>query len=367
MNDLEKINNQKKYKIFDEILSQFSLEFGGYLNEKIAEIIEKNGLIFEDNVLKKGISKFKAELFNFLDVKINQKILCKITFENGYSLYKLFEGLEKINSQAFFKINYDNIEIYAINDSKTYLMRVLLKVENKKFSFFKKSDLSINLTDLIKILKCNKSVDIISTLIFKENQLNVNMFSKKYKLKISRNLKNIELNFEKDNIIDNLMKLSYLGEFILDKNKLNYFFSQSGRYSEVIKLKLTNNFVCFSEYDKRGNSEIRWDKNILPSLKISPKNLEKELIGLNNKNSFEFKEEKEKLNQELIEFLKNGIIAYFSLKNLKKITPFLFEKNSSIKFYIQQEIPIKIRINFKSLEDSYGLFFLAQREIKAYE
>lgn len=337
---LEKIEiyHRKGNNIFINDLSQFSPNFEIYLSDYLVDLLIDTGLAFENNVLRKATSKYKEELFHLLDKSINEKILCEITFENGYSLFKAFEALEKVNTKAIFKINADNLEVFTTNDSKTYLMRMILKVKVQNFSFFKNSELLINLTNLVKILKCTKSECIVTTLKFKEEQLDVELCSKTYKSKISRILVEVKKEFEKDESLEELIRLNYSGYFIIDKNKFLHILSQSGRFSEVIKLNLTNNFISISENYIEGNSEIRWEKNLLSELKIMSNNLEK-----------------------------NTINTYFSIENLKNFTPFLFEDNPLIKFYLQEEIPIKICIKFKSLEDSYGLFFLAQREADAYE
>ncbi len=366
---LEKIEiyYEKGNNIFTDNLSQFSLGFDKYLRDIMVKLLKNTDLLVESNVFKKFITEFKVELFDYLDKKINQNILCEITFRNGYSLFKLFEALEKINSRAIFKINSRNIEVFTINDSKTYLMKILLDVEDSRFSFFKYSELSINITDLVKIMKCNKSEEIITTLKFKENQINIELYSKTHKSKIARVLNDVEINLEKDNILYNLMKLNYSGQFILNKNKFFYLISQSGRYSEIIKLKLSNDYVCFSETSERGKGEIIWKKNLLPELDIIPNILENELIELKNKNSINDKKQIEKIQQEIIAITKYGIINYFSLENLKKITEFLFENKVLIQFNIRNKIPIKIKINFKSLDKSFGLFFLAQRDTNYFE
>jgi len=361
---LEKIEiyYEKGNNIFIDDLSQFSLGFDKYLRAIMVKLLKNTDLLIESNVFKKVIAEFKVELFNYLDKKINQNILCEITFRNGYSLYKLFQGLEKINARAVFKINYKNLEVFATNDSKTYLMRILLDVENSRFLFFKHSELSINITDLVKILKCNKSEETTIRLIFKENQINIELFSKTHKSKIARVLNDVELNLEKDNILNNLMKLNYPSNFKLDKSKFIYLISQSGRFSDFIKLKLTNNYVCFSENNEKGNSIILWEKKKLTKLEILPIKLGNEYNMLKNQDYLENKKDKEKIWREIEDIEKNGVITYFSAENLKKVTQFLFENNHLIQFNIHNEIPLKIRINFKSLESSFGLFFLSQRE-----
>ncbi len=308
------------------------------MNNKLTEII-KNGknLPTEKTIIKDALAKFKVELLDYLTKKVNQKDLCKIKFGDGYSLFKVFEALEKINKRAIFQITPKHVNAYTTNDSKTYLMKIILQVNNPNFSFFYSSELSINITDLVKSLKCNKSENISTTLKFKENQLEVVLFSKIHKSKISRIIKDVQNDFEKETILEELSKLNYAGYFVMDNNKFLHILSQSGRFSEVIKLNLTNICVIISESNIEGNSEIRWEKNLLHKLKVKSTN-----------------------------FKKNGINAYISIENLKNFTPFLFEDNQLIKFYIKEEIPIKIRVNFKSLEDSYGLLFIAQRDKSAY-
>ncbi|GAH50460.1 unnamed protein product [marine sediment metagenome] len=55
------------------------------------------------------------------------------------------------------------------------------------------------------------------------------------------------------------------------------------------------------------------------------------------------------------------IIDYTHKLYFKIFTDFLFESNPNIKFILDREIPIKIQIKFNPLEDSFGQFFIAQR------
>ena len=100
------------------------------MNNKLTEIIKnRKNLPTENTIIKDALARFKVELFDYLTKKVNQKNLCKIKFGDGYSLFKVFEALEKINRRAIFQITPKSVNAYTTNDSKTYLMKIIPLIE----------------------------------------------------------------------------------------------------------------------------------------------------------------------------------------------------------------------------------------------
>jgi hypothetical protein len=209
------------------------------LNNLISEKSQKT----DEELLKKKFDTFKLELFKYLNNKINMCLFSDITFKQGYYLYKLFDALAKINSEVTFKINPKNLEIYTSNESKTFLIRNLLKVKNIRYVYYDSLCLSVNSMDMVKALKCKKSDEISTNLIVKKDKIIVNLYSRYYKSKIRRVIENLEIKTQESKILKDLMSHKHSGVFILDKNKFLHLLSQSQRYSEVLNLELTKEVV----------------------------------------------------------------------------------------------------------------------------
>jgi len=333
------INDYKKISsvILNVENSQITSRFSDFLNHRISELIKLENTSINSELLIEAFDKFKVELLNYLLERRDQLYLCEIKFRDGYSLFKVFKALRKSNDKIIFRILCNEIHAFITNDSKTYLIDIILKTDNSYFFFRKQLDLLVNLDTLLKCLECNKSENITTIIRFKEDRLEIEQASLILKSRISRTINDVKVNFEKENILEELTELKYLGCCILDKEKFFHIISQAGRFSEGIKIELSRDFICIYDYDKEGNTNIRWEKKDIHKIKINSQNI------------------------------KERIKIYISIENLKKFIPFLFEDSPSLKLYINEEIPIKARIDFKTLENSFGLFFLAQREASAYE
>jgi len=333
------INDYKKISsvILNVENSQITSRFSDFLNHRISELIKLENTSINSELLIEAFDKFKVELLNYLLERRDQLYLCEIKFRDGYSLFKVFKALRKSNDKIIFRILCNEIHAFITNDSKTYLIDIILKTDNSYFFFRKQLDLLVNLDTLLKCLECNKSENITTIIRFKEDRLEIEQASLILKSRISRTINDVKVDFEKENILEELTELKYLGCCTLDKEKFFHIISQAGRFSEGIKIELSRDFICIYDYDKEGNTNIRWEKKDIHKIKINSQNI------------------------------KERIKIYISIENLKKFIPFLFEDSPSLKLYINEEIPIKARIDFKTLENSFGLFFLAQREASAYE
>ena len=326
----EKIYTIKKdnFKTFDKEKNSFTSQFEIFLQSFLDENDDLNKNNYDLKVYEKAYNNFKKNFYNFLNKRLNEKVICEIIFENGYSLYKLFEALEKINKKIIFRISQNEIEAYITNESKICLMKVLFKVKNLQFYYIRPIEISISLNNLIPLLKCRKNDNIETHFIFKEDKLNLELYSRINKSKINRTLKEIEENLENDGILEELLELEHSGFFQIDESKINYLISQSGRFSKAIKLTLSKEFIKFSEENSIGTGDIVWKRELISNLEVESKIIE----------------------------------VYFSIEYLKILTNFMFEPKSLIEIFLEKDIPMKIRIFFKSLENTYGLLFIAQRE-----
>ncbi|MHA1414331.1 MAG: hypothetical protein ACTSO4_17170, partial [Promethearchaeota archaeon] len=58
-------------------------------------------------------SKKKVYDSNFNNDKKKDNIICDVSFENGFSLYKLFESVKYINDKINFLITSKKVEAYT--------------------------------------------------------------------------------------------------------------------------------------------------------------------------------------------------------------------------------------------------------------
>jgi len=323
------INENKSIgiRIFNEDFTNFNSKFEGFLINFFNNMKEIDINDYKQDLYDSAFKIFKKKLYNNLIKRINEKIICDITFSDGYSLFKLMEAFNKISQIIIFRFNQKEIQAYTTNESKTCLMRILFKIKNYNIYQNERLEISIKLDVLLTLLKCRKNDMIQTQLIFKEEQLDLELYSKKNKSKIRRTLKTIE-ECNEDGILDELLKLEYLSSYEIDNNSFNYLISQSGRLSEVVKLIISNDMIKFSEENSNGTGDIVWKRELLSNLKVESK----------------------------------VIVVYFSMDYLNILTNFMFEPNHLIQLFLEKEIPMKVRIDFRSLEKSYGLLFIAQRE-----
>ena len=333
INDYKKISSS----IINVENSQITSRFSDFLNPLISELIKLEDISINSELLIEAIARFKVELLNYLLERKDHIYLCEIKFRDGYSLFKVFKALRKSNDKIIFRILCNEIHAYITNDSKTYLIDIILNTDNSQFFLKKQLDLLVNLDSLLKCLECNKSENTTTNIRFKEDTLEIEQFSLTLKSRIFRTVNDVKVDFEKENILDELTELSYLGCCTLYKEKFFHIISQAGRFSEGIKIELSRDSIHIYDNNNKGNTNIRWEKKDLIKIKIKSQNLEER------------------------------IKIYISIENLKKIIPFLFEDSPSLKLYFNKEIPIKVCIDFKTLGKSVGLFFIAQRDASAYD
>ena len=333
------INDYKKISsvILNVENSQITSRFSDFLNHRISELIKLENISINHELLIEVIARFKVELLNYLLERKNHIYLCEIKFRDGYSLFKVFKALRKSHDKINFRILCNEIHAYVTNDSKTYLIDIILNTDNSQFFLKKQVNLLVNLDRLLKCLECNRSENFTTNIRFKEDSLEIEQYSLTLKSIISRTINDVKVNFERENILDELTELNYIGCCTLNKEKFFHIISQAGRFSEGIKIELSRDSIHLFDNDNKGNTIIRWEKKEIHEIKINSQNIEE------------------------------AIKIYISIINLKKIIPFLFEDNPLLKLYFNKEIPIKVRTDFKTLEKSFGLIFIAQRDASAYD
>lgn len=313
--------------IFSENEEEFSEEFNSYLETRFDELIKERKQECDKNLLGKKFKAFKSELFTFLDKKDNKQYFSEIIFDKGYFLYKLFEGLSKISTKITFKMNPNNLEVYARNEPNTFLIRVLLQTYNGKYVYYNPSTLSVNSLDLIKALGCKKEDKMITKVIFKGDEIKIKMVSRTHKSTISRKMHNLEVKNEENETLKNLLTHKYSGVFSLNKEKYLHLISQSDRFSEILNLNLTKKEIIFSETNAFNQSKIKWPKSQLCKLELNTDSKK----------------------------------ASISFKDFEKLLEFLFEEKGTLEFHLGEDKPLKVRLAFKKLEGTIGQVFIATR------
>ncbi len=317
--------------------SQISSEILDFLFHRISELIKLKNISTSSEILSEAIARFKVELFNYLQERKKHTYLCEIEFRDGYSLFKVFKALRESNDKIVFRILYNEIHAYTTNEAKTYLFDIILKSDNSQFFLNKQLDLLVNLDSLLKCLECDKSEKITTNFGFNEEKIEIIQSSPILKSKISRNINDVKINYENKIILDELIELKYKGCCSLDKDKFFHITSQAGRFSEGIGIQLTNSFIHFYDNNEEGNTNIRWENKDIHKIQFNSQDI------------------------------KERIKVYISIDNLKKVSSFLFEDNSIITLHLDEEIPLKLSIDFKTLEKTVGWFFIAQRDVNAYD
>ena len=314
--------------VFNQEKTGFNSEFEGFLTTFFNKIQEFNPTNYKQEIYETAYDLFKKRLNSNLIKQLNEKIICDLAFNDAYSFYKLIEAFKIINTTLTFRINPTIIQVYTPNESKTCLMQVVFKVKNCQIYTNEQLEISIKLDDIITYLKCRKTDLNHVQLIFKEDKLDLEIYSKRTKSKIKRTLKIIDIELANDGILDELLELKHNNSFELNVDNFNYLLSQSGRISEAVKLILNNNSIIFSEENSIGEGNIEWSSDIISNINLS----------------------------------KDDIKIYFSIEYFNIFAGFLSESNPIMKINIEKDIPIKIQVNFKNLDETYGHFFIAQRD-----
>jgi len=316
------IFNEDKDKI------SFSSDFEIYLVEFFKDREEFKTGDYKNEIYLAAYDLFKKRLKYSLIKRLNEKKLCEVNFSDAYSFFKLIEAFKTINDTLLFRINNNEIKLYTPNESKTCLILVVIKVQKCQIYVSESVEIALKIEDLITLLKCKKSDLNTVKLIFQEEKLDLEIFSNKNRTKIKRSLKNLEIDLKEEGILDELLELAHTNSFEVNSATFNYLLSQSGRLSEAIRLDFTKERILFSEENSIGEGDIEWNEKIISNITLN----------------------------------EDQLVVYFSIEYFNLFFNFLFEPNPKIMINLEPEIPIKLHLNFNNLEDTYGDFFIAQRD-----
>ena len=204
------LNNSFGNKIFNDNNTNFNSQFEGFLIKFFSNIEDFNRTSYKQEIYDSAFLFFKKKLYKNLNKRINEKVICIITFSDGYSLYKLIEAFKKISNTIIIRINHKEIQAYSPNESKTCLMRVVFRIKNCQIYRNEALEISLKLDDILNLLKCKKNDLLQTRLIFREDKLDIELYSNKNKSKIKRTLKTIERYVNEDGILDELLNLDQL-------------------------------------------------------------------------------------------------------------------------------------------------------------
>lgn len=335
INSLVQLLSRNRIKIIEKIDKlKFNDQFNWYddckIDNEIKNILrilcKQKNIEYNNMIISQVCVKFKKDLNRFFD-KREENIICELSFDDGYKIYKIFEALETINKTAFFLINFNNLMVYSIDETRTHLMLLIFNSNNSKYIGYAPYKIMLNLSKFKELLKCKKIESVLTKLTFKENILCVELQSKNSLNVIQKSTRNFDLSFEDHKELKELINLSYFGSFKLSKSKYNYLISHFGLFTEEIKINLSKNQLVISETFRNDNCQIKWT-------------------------------DKENFNIKSVE----QITASTSINLLRKLSKFLIDEKVKLHFFIDFDKPIKIKISFNSIKNLRGFYFLAQRE-----
>ncbi len=314
----------------DKITSKYSL-----LNPKDIQTIKK---------------RFKKSLFERIELVHTKKAFCKILFPS-YPLFKLIEVFSSLVSTVEFKTTDQNIDIVIMDPRRICLMQLLIR--NKGYKFFKEGKLCIDLDSFKNVLKCQESDKSETTLIFGESSLYITLKSKKYNSVIKRTLEpygDLEIN---EPPIETLSKIVYPFEFHMLPTLLEFTLRNSDLYSEIVKIQANEQNIIFSESGQIGEGQIIWKKKDLNKLIFHS-----DLIEFQLKQDNLGKKDKKLLEKIQAERTCFSDYAVSFLRWIGK-TAKILDKNDIIRFFIRNDHPLKVQMDFKKLGQTNLTYYLS--------
>ncbi|KKL95736.1 hypothetical protein LCGC14_1851610, partial [marine sediment metagenome] len=297
------INDYKKISsvILNVENSQITSRFSDFLNHRISELIKLENISINSELLIEAIARFKVELLNYLLERRDQLYLCEIKFRDGYSLFKVFKALRKSNDKIIFRILPNEIHAYVTNDSKTYLIDIILKTDNSHFIFRKQLDLLVNLDTLLKCLECNESENITTIILFKEDRLEIEQTSLILKSRISRTINDVKVDFEKENFLEELKELNEEDAESLIENEYDELVQAF--YDKFQNKPFMQSLIAYGSYGKRNHIMGQSNLNFLLIIKDLSKKEEQ-------KAGIEITEIIESLMNPLFEYLIDPVVLF---------------------------------------------------------
>ena len=219
----------------------------------------KAGIILENLNKNYNLEVYEYERIKFHPLPFPNLKIKKVLIKEKLSSSELVVKNLKITPKLFSIYNYENFQIKKIDlsDGNIILDNSVLKTFINKI-FNQKNKLSLNNFD-IQIKNKNKSIIEIEKLKFanfgyKKNLVQGEIFEKKFKIKISNNLKNInfkilnsglivDVGFEEnknDEILSGVLKSK-----ILNAN-LKFNFEYDGKIIKIFKSNFRNKYLTFS-------------------------------------------------------------------------------------------------------------------------
>lgn len=244
-----------------------------------------------------------------------------------YNFYKFIETLEKYTDEVELVFENREFSITFMDASRIMICKCIKSLDN--LTTIEKMKFGVNVTDLMKLLKTRKTDKKEIKLTFDNTKTHIEFVktSEKYHSKITRTLELIDL--ERETIpMDNLDKIEYLAKATFPIKFLDDFFYEASIYSEIVEIEITefNNIgISFSEEGQIGNSKYLIEGQYCDELKGNRK----------------------------------GSYAYSFLTPIKPLLKILND-NDKITLHINNDHPIKLKINISSL-DIDMLIYLAPR------
>jgi len=330
--------------------NEFKDEFKQDLESKIAQIFENSSLTLTKTEVSSMRKSFLKNLKDYLDLIVLRKAFAQISFSQ-YPLFRFFEALSSFVDEAEFEVLKDELKITISDPSRIGLMGIAFNSDS--FKFFRLGKVGINLDDLKDLLKCNAKDNSTVSLVFTEEELVMSITSTKRKRTITRTLTHID--FELQEIpMDTLNNIVYPFAFEMTKDDFVDLITNSGRYSEIIKIEANPRIIVFSESSSKGNSEIDFKKGNLVSLRFQKEEL---LLELEREQS---QESKEAIKQTLKE--KSSECEYsLSFLGIVKSFSNILDPQDKISFSLKADTPFKTEISFKKLSSTKLIYYLAPR------
>jgi len=240
----------------------------------------------EKSIFSIIFNEVEANYFNRLITMLSNYISeSNIILKDGKMIFKIINADRIIIANIVKKINYDDDKVKIGIDFDDFSKITTPKKKNIKISF---------LEDKVIVEKINK---------------------KGYY--VSKELGLLKLELEKVEI-NPLLEIIYENSFSITKENLMDLFSEVGNYSNIIKIEVNDEGVCFSEEGNNGNFQYPILKQDLLEYKCI--NLEGEIV----------------------------MILFDIMKKMKPVFD-LLEDNDKITFYLKYLHPLRLSIYLDNL------------------
>ena len=327
--------------------NKFKHGFKQELEIKLDQIFEESSLPESDNNSMR--KDFLKNLESTLELIVIKKAYATITFSQ-FHLQKFFEALDSFVDEIEIEITKEGVRITASDPSRIGLMEIIFG--SKSYQFFRAGKVGINVDNLKKKIKgLNDSSKVV--LVFTETIVEMIITSPKRKRTIRRTLNLID--FEKQDIpMDCLSNLVQPYTFEMTKDDFGDLMNNSGYYSEIINIEVSQQRVLFKESGNEGDSEIDYKKKNLVSLNFNESEL------LNELERAESDVSREEIKKVLEEKVCKGSYSLSFLKVVKNFSVVL-DLQDKITFSIKTDTPLKVQISFKKLNKTALTYYLAPR------